>query len=211
LRSLFLSFLDVCLSVLTGEAVANEHAAHAALAKALEQLGAVSVQKGRVDALYTSSWNHGFFSESDRLMLFDYEGAICSLEMLPGGVPALVPGPRAAAAGALKEDEAVGVSLASPAVADAPPPKTPGEGNRVLEAPLPLADIAAFGLRFPARPANAEGPQGLARRQLVAIHRDGSSVVLLEEAVVPLSQLQAGGGRGRLREMKRAPRGDHDR
>lgn len=185
--------------------MANEHAAHAALAKALEQLGAVSVQKGRVDALYTSSWNHGFFSESDRLMLFDYEGAICSLEMLPGGVPALVPGPRAAAAGALKEDEPVGVSLAADA-----PPKT-GEGNRVLEAPLPLADIAAFGLRFPARPANAEGPQGLARRQLVAVHRDGSSIVLLEEAVVPLSQLQAEGGRRGLRDMKLASSGDHDR
>lgn len=186
--------------------MADEHAAHAALAKALEQLGAVSVQKGRVDALYTSSWNHGFFSESDRLMLFDYEGAICSLEMLPGGVPALVPGPRAAAAGALKEDEPAGVSLA---VADAPP-KT-GEGNRVLDAPLPLADIAAFGLRFPARPANAECSQSLARRQLVAVHRDGSSIVLLEEAVVPLSQLQAEGGRSGLRDMKLASNGDHDR
>ena len=172
--------------------MADEQAAQVALARALEQLGALSVQKGRVDALHMSSWNNGFFSESDRLMLFDFEGAICSLEVLPGGVPALVPGPRAAAAGAEKNAEedddghaGVGAKVSSAA---APAPQLQ---NAILAEPLPLADIAAFEVRFPARAADAAGSEGLERRQLVALQHDGVRTVLLEEAVLSLSQLQA--------------------
>lgn len=163
-----------------GSAAEDEATTQRALALALEQLGALSVRRGRVDALHTSSWNYGCFGDQDSLVLFDYDGAVASLGILPGGTPALLPGPRASAVMGVAQSK-VGGARVVPSITQSDAAGPVDRNGGPLVEPLPLVHVTAFGVRFPDGPGNVE------RRQLVATLADGTSRVLLEDLVAPLT------------------------